>query len=249
VRLYEVQPGDSPASIAAQDAHAGCPKCSIDLIRSNPHKPTVRHPNGFVTFKEIFVGEKLRLPEKWFSGELDRLPKSYFENLPHHDGTTGVGVGAEYQVDIGPAEEVYPLVLVSAAQRAYAVMDADPDYCSSVARVGSSVNSAVHAFKSAWNSSQSPLVPINTGNYERQTADALLMVLGHAPVPCGTRTYTAPAPAPEPTPTIVASTEKKQLSTGAVVGISLAVAGVVGGAVHLLTNKPKPRKRHGRQTR
>ena len=88
MREYVVQPGDSPASIAAQDAHAGCPKCSRDLIAANPHKATVTYPNGYVTFKELREGEKLNLPDKWWSKEFDELPPAYFASLPHPDGVT-----------------------------------------------------------------------------------------------------------------------------------------------------------------
>jgi hypothetical protein len=86
---YIVQPGDSPARIAARQA--GCPKCAIDLVVANPHKPAVRYPNGFVTFRELRVGERLALPDKWFSGALDRLPRAYFESLPSADGRLGTG--------------------------------------------------------------------------------------------------------------------------------------------------------------
>lgn len=92
MRTYVVRAGDSPASIAAQDHHAACPKCSVDLIRANPEKKTVRYPNGFVTFKDLRVGEVLRLPEKWFDGTLDRMPREYFASLPYANGVTpGVG--------------------------------------------------------------------------------------------------------------------------------------------------------------
>lgn len=96
MRTYIVRPGDTPASIAAQDRFAGCPKCSLDLIRANPHKAAVRHRNGYLSFKELRAGERLNLPDRWFDGSLDRLPKSYFERLPHPDGVTpafGVGDG------------------------------------------------------------------------------------------------------------------------------------------------------------
>lgn len=86
MRQYTVQPGDSPASIAA--AHAGCPKCSRDLVAANPHKRTIVYPNGYVTFDEIVEGETLNLPDKWFSAEFDALPPAYFAALPSADGVT-----------------------------------------------------------------------------------------------------------------------------------------------------------------
>jgi len=60
---------------------AGCPKCAVDLVRANPQKPAVTYPNGFVTFRDLRAGERLNLPDKWFNGTLDDLPKSYFEGL------------------------------------------------------------------------------------------------------------------------------------------------------------------------
>ena len=83
---YVVQAGDSPAQIAIK--FAGCPKCTADLVAANPQKMSVRYPNGFVTFRDLSVGEKLHLPDKWFDGTLDALPKSYFDALP----STPVGV-------------------------------------------------------------------------------------------------------------------------------------------------------------
>ena len=234
MRQYAVQPGDSPASIAGRDDMAGCPRCAIDLVRANPHKATRTLPNGFVTFTELHVDEVLNIPTKWDDGTLDRLPEIYFENLPHYDGVTGVGA---VQVDIGPASDVFPTSLVDAARTAYAAIDSDPNYCASVSRVGSSVNSAVHAFKTEWNASQPP-VPINTGNFEQETKNAMLQVLGYAPTACPSRTY-SPPPVATPVAPVAVVTPKKSLSTGGVVGISLVVAGVVGGAVHFFTRKPR----------
>ncbi len=74
---------------------AGCPRCAVDLVRANPHKESTVHPNGFATFKELRVGEKLALPSKWFNGDLESRPRAYFIALPHYDGVTpgtfGVG--------------------------------------------------------------------------------------------------------------------------------------------------------------
>lgn len=92
MHLYTVQPGDSPASIAA--AHAGCPKCARDLVQLHAHRPSVVYPNGFATFRDpLRAGEQIQLPDKWFSAEFDQLPPAYFKALPHPDGTT-LGVGA-----------------------------------------------------------------------------------------------------------------------------------------------------------
>lgn len=96
MREYVVQVGDSPASIAARDDMAGCPRCAIDLVRANAHKESAVHPNGFATFKELRAGEKLNLPDKWFNGDLESRPRAYFAALPHYDGVTPgkFGVGA-----------------------------------------------------------------------------------------------------------------------------------------------------------
>lgn len=86
MRTYVVQPGDSPAKIAIE--FAGCPKCARDLVLANRHKPMFTHPNGFITFQDLRVGETLWIPDKWFSEEFDRLPPEYFAALPHPDGIT-----------------------------------------------------------------------------------------------------------------------------------------------------------------
>lgn len=90
MRQYIVRPGDSPASIAA--THAGCPKCSRDLLTVND-KPTVTYPNGFRTFRELREGEILNLPDKWFSEEFDVRPPAYFAALPYADGVTPSSLG------------------------------------------------------------------------------------------------------------------------------------------------------------
>lgn len=92
MRTYVVQRGDSPASIAAKDEHAGCPKCATALVTANPGKASVELPNGYKTFKELRVGETIFLPDEWFDGRHDARPPSYFKALPSADGVTyGVG--------------------------------------------------------------------------------------------------------------------------------------------------------------
>jgi len=88
MRTYIVKAGDSPASIASQDGHASCPKCARDLVLANPHKESVTFPNGFLSFKELRVGEELCLPDKWFEPRFDLLPPAYFASLPYADGVT-----------------------------------------------------------------------------------------------------------------------------------------------------------------
>jgi hypothetical protein len=65
----------------------------VDLVRVNPHKPAVMYPNGFTTFRELHEGERLYLPDKWFSKEFDELPQTYFKALPHPDGVTPSSLG------------------------------------------------------------------------------------------------------------------------------------------------------------
>jgi hypothetical protein len=93
VRTYVVKPGDSPASIAAQDSMAGCPKCSIELPRVNRNKPAIVHLNGFVTFRDLRVGEVLNLPDEWFDPARENLPPTYYKILPHHNGITRGALG------------------------------------------------------------------------------------------------------------------------------------------------------------
>lgn len=348
MREYVVRPGDSPASIASRPEMAGCPKCSRDLIAVNGHKPAVTHKNGYRSFREMSVGERLILPEKWFDGSLDALPPAYFAALPHPDGVTpsaygvsGLGdqaaldvaaakVGAlaalgdqpfsaavngvaaaidasvselgdaarnvrmatnrarqyntvvlgaaisagdlpagtqarnvilqefsdalisarlalqnasdSIQVDIGPATiDPSPISLTAAARAAAAAIGADANYCTSVSQSRSAVNSAVHAFKVAWNASNpgNP-VPISTGKYEQATADALARVLGTAPAACGVRV--APQVTPI-SPLVVPPQKQPGLGVGGIVGLGLLGAGAVGGAIYLATNRPAPRRR------
>lgn len=348
MREYVVQPGDTPASIAAQDAMAGCPKCSRDLVAANPHKPTVTYPNGFVTFKELRAGEKLAIPEKWFSKEFDDLPRAYFSALPHPDGVTPSKLGALADGVLGdyaaldaasakvgalavmsdqpfsdavsdtagaidaavrevtgteaPAKYADPYAqdtrsstedarlrnialaaaitagdqsaafqsrtdilrdlsnaltsarlslqafygeanptstgpLIAAAKSAAATIAADSSFCSSVSRPGSAVNSAVHAFKTAWNAANpDSLVPIGTGTYEQATARALESVLGTSPVACAPRMSSPSDPSLPPDLLAVTPPSDTGLSTGALVSLSLLGAGAVGAAIYLATN-------------
>lgn len=351
MRQYVVQPGDSPASIAARDSMAGCPKCGgIDFVRANPHKEAIVHPNGFTTFKNLHVGETLNLPNKWFDGSLDIRPRSYFAALPHPDGVTpstlgdsaagvlgdyatldaanakvsvlatmsdqpftaavndtadtidaavrevsGTGTPAVYAApfarevrkstadarqknavltaDIAAGNQdagfqdrsdilhslsdamvsarlalqafygdqpaaLPPDTLTTTAQVAAHAINADPNYCAAVAQSGSAVNVAVHAFKTAWNSSQNPKIPINTGNYEQETAEAIASVLGGAPLPCEAHAVPSVPKPPTTLTSVVAAPRKEPLSVGAVAGIGLLVAATVAGAVYLEKTRP-----------
>jgi hypothetical protein len=92
VRVYTVQrQGETAASIAAQPDMAQCPRCGKDLVAANPWRASVRRPNGYLDFRDPLVpGERLWVPDKWSSGELDALPKSYFDSLPDPTGLAGV---------------------------------------------------------------------------------------------------------------------------------------------------------------
>lgn len=63
------------------------------VLLNSGQKATVVHPNGFLSFQELRVGEKLILPEEWFDGTLDTKPRSYFAALPHPDGVTPSRLG------------------------------------------------------------------------------------------------------------------------------------------------------------
>jgi hypothetical protein len=105
MRTYVVQPGDSPASIAA--AEGGCPKCARDLVAANRHKRSRTLPNGFITFETLTPGETLYLPDIWIDGNDHRSP-AYFKSLPYPDGVR-VGVG---DAGIAVSGSLFGLVLV-----------------------------------------------------------------------------------------------------------------------------------------
>lgn len=204
-------------------------------------------PNGFRTFRTLHLGETLNVPDKWFTKEFDALPPSYFAALPHPDGVT-IGTGrlpcSAYLPPVPAGEGLlnasFSAALISAAQAASNAIAADANYCVSVAQAGSSVNSAVHAFKAAWNASQSPPVPINTGRYESSVAAALAQVIGSAPAGCD---------APHGAAIVTAAPAKAEMSTGAVIGVALLAAGAVGGAVYLYTHHQPTRQRVQRVVR
>jgi len=374
MREYVVQPGDTPAGIASRPDMAGCPKCSRDLVAANPHKEAVIYPNGFVTFKDFRVGEKLNLPDKWFDGSLDNRPKAYFQALPHPDGVTMSSLGlaaagvlgdftkydaanttlgtllamndqsfsnavdalctmidqsaqeadkssdpriaayaqavhlstnaarqrnqdlvkaiitgdqaaaakarADVQNDLttalsaaqlalqavygksgsgggaqppAPATPTTPTptipqdTLTAVAKAVTAAVAADPNYCASVSKVGSAMNTAIHAFKSTWNAANPGTpVPINTGTYEQATADALAKLLGSAPPACGAGGGAQPSfPGGDLTP----PEPSQGMSLGAILGLSVLGAGAVGGAIYWATKEPSARVRRVRPRR
>jgi len=88
--------------------------------------------------------------------------------------------------------------LAMAAGAAYSALNMDPNYCTSVGRSGSAVNTAVHNFKAAWNAAHpGQPVPIGTGKYEPSVAAALSSALAGVTVPAGCGGPAAPLqPAP-----------------------------------------------------
>jgi len=136
-RQYVVQPGDSPASIAAKDFMAGCPRCSCELPRVNLHKPTITHPNGLISFKELRVGETINLPDEWFHPAREHLPSTYYKILPHHDGVTRGTLGDSPELD--PA--------VTAVAR-LAALD-DSAFVQAVGDAGKKVDAAVNGADAA----------------------------------------------------------------------------------------------------
>ncbi len=106
--------------------------------------------------------------------------------------------------------------LAMAAGAAYSALNMDPNYCTSVAKAGTAVNTAVHNFKAAWNAAHpGQAVPIGTGKYEPSVAAALSSALAGVTVPTGcggvaaplqpapvTRLDPGPGPVPTPPPLV-----------------------------------------------
>ncbi len=270
MRTYIVQVGDTPASIAAQDAMAGCPKCAVDLIRANPHKPTRMHANGYRTFREMTVGERLRLPEKWFNGALDGLPKAYFVGLSHHDGVTGLGDYPTLDQAITQVSILDTMDDITFNLSAGVVADLID---MSISGVGTSTAAASATFAKDTHTSTSWARQRNMDMADAITArnieaaasarydvrNALTTALGSArlclqayyggvvstpsmpaPAPAPAPTKPAPAPTPAPTPIVQTTAAKPGISTAGVVGIGLVAAGAAGAAYYYL--KPRGRR-------
>lgn len=137
MRQYTVRPGDSPATIAAE--HAGCPRCAKDLVRANPHKPTVVHPNGYETFVELVENETLNLPDKWFSAEFEALPPVYFAALPAADGVTPSRLGDLAGGVLGD----FATLENAAAQLGSLASMGDADFAANVDAVAATLDQAV----------------------------------------------------------------------------------------------------------
>ncbi len=156
------------------------------------------------------------------------------------------GGGASTTPTAPSAPPTVPQDTIAAVAKAVAAaVAADPNYCMSVSRAGSAMNTAIHAFKSTWNAANpSTPVPINTGTYEQATADALARVLGSAPPACGARGgSTSPSIPGGGGDSITPPQPSGGMSLGAILGLSLLGAGAVGGAVYFATKEPPKRRR------
>jgi len=135
---------------------------------------------------------------------------------------------------------------IDAANAAVAAMNADANYCSTVCQSGSAVNTAVHAFKVAWNQYQqsqpSPTVLPFNGQYD-QTTEAAIISLGISPPPQCTSTCSTggggPTPTPQP-PTPAPTPTTSSSSNGALV----AGAILVGGGIVAVAYAVKKRRHH-----
>ena len=113
-------------------------------------------------------------------------------------------------------------------------------------QAGSAMNTAIHAFKSAWNAANPGTpVPINTGTYEQATADAVARVLGSSPPACGARGGTSPSFPGGGSP-ITPPQPSEGMSFGTILGLSVLGAGAVGGAIYYATKEPPRRARRSR---
>ncbi|HEY6358264.1 MAG TPA: hypothetical protein VIX35_08460 [Vicinamibacterales bacterium] len=149
-----------------------------------------------------------------------------------------------------PSAAAAPVVLSAdlqaAARAAATVIQADPNYCTSVTHPGNPVNAAVHRFKLAWNATQGQKVPIGTGTYEEVTTVALAQVLGSAPSACsGQRPVPAPKPPPPALPTKRDETVTAPSQSGGgwsawKVAAGVAVVAAAGAGAYLVTRPKKP---------
>jgi len=129
--------------------------------------------------------------------------------------------------------------LATLASNAISALNADiNNYCADVAVPGSAVNSAVHAFKAAWNAANpGNQVPINTGNYEPSVAAALNSLSAGAPPGCSGGHGPGPSPGPGPGPS--PSTPAASINLLILGGAAAAAVAIVGGAWWLKKHKGK----------
>lgn len=65
MQTYSVTEGDSPETIAL--GWTGDPSRAVELVRANPEKPW-HFVGSTPTFKELYIGETLKLPTTWGVG-------------------------------------------------------------------------------------------------------------------------------------------------------------------------------------
>jgi peptidoglycan hydrolase-like protein with peptidoglycan-binding domain len=113
--------------------------------------------------------------------------------------------------------------LTTTARTALTALSGDANYCTSVARAGTPVNTAVHNFKAAWNAANpGRAVPIGTGKYEISVAAALWSALGgqvDVPPGCGAAGVPAATPTYVPPVAQIPGPQTVQLPTGPAVVI------------------------------
>jgi hypothetical protein len=128
---------------------AGCPRCARDLVAVNAHKLAVVHPNGFRSFKDLRVGERLNLPDRWFDGSMDHLPPSYFAALPHHDGMTPSVAHGVFGLSDPASDAVTALAQLDDRAFSYGVLPAALIIDQSVSAADSSDNLGIAAYAQA----------------------------------------------------------------------------------------------------
>jgi len=114
----------------------------------------------------------------------------------------------------GGTTPTQPSNVVTAAQNAVNAIQADSNYCSSVKSSGSAVNSAVHAFKEAWNAANpSGQLAIN-GQFDAATAGAISEALGSTGTPSSCGSTPPPPPPPGPKQTVTCPNDPVQHPAG-----------------------------------
>lgn len=178
----------------------GAPADDVVNILVSAGGPCLKANAGYVCQIQSILG--LKVDGKW-GNDTAAAVRALVPNAPGPCSPTPSwwvkGVSACPAGAVAPSPAPAPSSgLAFSANAALAALNADPNYCTSVSKVGSAVNTAVHNFKGAWNAANpGNKVPIGTGKYEPSVAAALSSALGGATVPpgCGAA---APAPAPPP---------------------------------------------------
>lgn len=244
---------------------AGCPKCAIDLVLANPHKPTVVHPNGFKTFREMTVGERLVLPEKWFDGTLDDRPPAYFAALPYHDGMTpstlgdaAAGVLADYASIDAIVAQISALPQLNDQEFATTATVLGNMIDQAVAQAGSVPQAQQAAAAAEWVRGRALQMAGSIINNDTAAIGAArteiqnVLLTGLDDARGALKTYYAqktptppphvPTPPPAPTPTPSPEPEPEGLSKADMVGYGLLGASAAGTVIYFAT-RPRRRRR------